>query len=162
MTLPLWVQKRFTPPSESNSLALAWIEERHFGDVLLQLGARIERSEITAAKVLLPDLELVEQEHAADDHDHHDHSHDHGHKQQEITRNFDLKHVFTPVSLSAGLVWDFTDGYNLGLSLSHSERAPSPSELLSFGPHIGTGSYEVGALFFFASRSWRACSFWFN
>jgi iron complex outermembrane receptor protein len=64
-----------------------------------------------------------------------------------MTRNFDVKHVFTPVSLSAGLVWDFTDGYNLGLSLSHSERAPSAAELLSFGPHIGTGSYEVGALF---------------
>jgi len=133
----------FTPPSETNSLALAWIEERHFGDFLLQLGARIERTEVTAPKVRLPELELFEQEH--DDHSSHD---DHGsHEEQHMTRNFDVKHVFTPVSLSAGLVWDFNDGYNLGLSLSHSERAPSASELLSFGPHIGTGSYEIGALF---------------
>ena len=143
----------FTPPSDTSSLGLAWIEERHFGDFLVQLGARIERTEVTAAKVRLPDLELVEDAHddhemdghaAHDSHDHHDHGE---HAAQGYTRNFDVKHVFTPVSLSAGLVWDFTDGYNLGLSLSHSERAPSASELLSFGPHIGTGSYEVGALF---------------
>jgi iron complex outermembrane receptor protein len=51
------------------------------------------------------------------------------------------------VSVSAGVVWDFTEGYNVGVSVSRSERAPSPQELLSFGPHIGTGTYEVGALF---------------
>ena len=134
----------FTPPSETNSIALAWIEERHFGDVLLQLGARIERTEITAAKVRLPELELTESDDAEDNHDEHDHD---SHTTEAITRNFNVKHVFTPVSYSAGLVWDFTDGYNIGMSLSHSERAPSASELLSFGPHIGTGSYEVGALF---------------
>lgn len=133
----------FTPPSETNSIALAWIEERHFSDVLLQLGARIERTEVTADKVRLPELELVG-EHESEEHGLHEHNE---HEQEGITRNFAVKHVFTPVSLSAGIVWDFTDGYNLGLSLSHSERAPSASELLSFGPHIGTGSYEVGALF---------------
>ncbi len=141
-------EEAFTPPSETSSIALAWIEERHFGDVLLQLGARIERTEVTANKVRLPALELIE-DHNDDEneeHDHNDHS-EHAHEQEAITRNFAVEHVFTPVSLSAGIVWDFTDGYNLGLSLSHSERAPSAAELLSFGPHIGTGSYEVGALF---------------
>ena len=145
----------FTPPSKTSSIALAWLEERHFGDVLLQLGARVERTEVTAGKVRLPALELVEQhdEHEAEgheghDHDEHEHDHDaHNEQMHNIVRNFAVEHVFTPVSLSAGLVWDFTDGYNIGLSLSHSERAPSASELLSFGPHIGTGSYEVGALF---------------
>ncbi|MBL4823090.1 MAG: TonB-dependent receptor [Colwellia sp.] len=137
----------FTPPSETNSIALAWIEERHFGNVLLQLGARIERTKVSAAKVRLPELELSEEHGDHNEDEHQDHN-DHGDYALEgMTRNFDVEHVFTPVSLSAGLVWDFTDGYNLGLSLSHSERAPSASELLSFGPHIGTGSYEVGALF---------------
>ncbi|WP_448245441.1 TonB-dependent receptor [Thalassotalea agariperforans] len=131
----------FTPPSETNSIALAWLEERHLGDVLLQLGARIERTEITANTVNLPEIEIMA---ALDAHDEHD---DHNHSSQEVIRNFNVKHVFTPVSFSAGLVWDFADSYNIGLSLSHSERAPSASELLSFGPHIGTGSYEVGALF---------------
>lgn len=136
----------FTPPSETNSIALAWIEERHFGDVLLQLGARIERTELTAAKVRLPEIELVEEHSEHEEDEHSDHHHD-DHTQEGMTRNFNVKHVFTPASFSAGLVWDFTDGYNLGVSVSHSKRAPSASELLSFGPHIGTGSYEVGALF---------------
>ena len=133
----------FTPPSETNSIALAWVEERHIGDVLLQLGARIERTEVRAATVRLPELELIEEhpEHEEGEHYSDDHA------QEGITRNFDVEHVFTPVSFSAGMVWDFIDGYNLGVSLSHSKRAPSASELLSFGPHIGTGSYEVGALF---------------
>jgi iron complex outermembrane receptor protein len=144
-------EEAFTPPSETNSIALAWIEERHFGDVLLQLGARIERTEITAAKVRLPELELVGEHNGHEDEGHSEHEHEehseHVHAQEGITRNFNVQHVFTPASFSAGVVWDFTDGYNLGLSLSHSKRAPSASELLSFGPHIGTGSYEVGALF---------------
>jgi iron complex outermembrane receptor protein len=134
-------EEAFTPPSETSSIALALMEERHFGDVLLQLGARIERTELTAAKVRLPELELTGENSDEDSHDEHEHD------EHEITRNFDVEHIFTPISLSAGLVWDFTDGYNLGLSLTHSQRAPSASELLSFGPHIGTGSYEVGALF---------------
>ncbi|MGB1263765.1 MAG: TonB-dependent receptor [Cognaticolwellia sp.] len=142
----------FTPPSETSTIALAWVEERHIGDVLLQLGARIERTEITANKVRLPEIELFEahddDEHDHDEHEHEHDEHDHGAESEyTIVRNFGVEHVFTPVSLSAGLVWDFADGYNIGLSLSHSERAPSAAELLSFGPHIGTGSYEVGALF---------------
>lgn len=139
----------FTPPSDTSSIALALIEERHFGDVLLQLGARIERTEVSAAKVRLPELELITGQDAHDETEHQGQSeHDHeSHTSDEMTRNFSVEHVFTPISLSAGVVWDFTDGYNIGFSLSHSERAPSASELLSFGPHIGTGSYEVGALF---------------
>jgi iron complex outermembrane receptor protein len=60
-----------------------------------------------------------------------------------VNQSFD----FSPISLSSGIVWDFTDGYNLGVSLTRSERAPSASELLSLGAHIGTSSYEVGSLY---------------
>jgi iron complex outermembrane receptor protein len=45
------------------------------------------------------------------------------------------------------VVWDFAEDYNAALSLTHAQRAPSASELFSYGPHIGTGSFEVGALF---------------
>jgi len=129
----------FTPPSTTDSIALAWMEERHFGDFLLQLGARIEHTEINADNVRLPDITLI----GGDEGEHHDDHNNH----DQVTRNFAVSHTFNPVSFSAGLVWDFTDGYNVGLSLSQSQRAPSSSELLSFGPHIGTGTYEVGALF---------------
>ncbi|MBU3018664.1 TonB-dependent receptor [Paraglaciecola agarilytica] len=138
-------EEAFTPPSEAQTIALAIMEEKHFGDVLLQFGGRIERVTIDASNVLLPALDAHghDEEEGEDEHDH-DHDHE---EETELTRVFALDHEFTPVSLSAGLVWDFTPGYNLGLSISRSERAPSAAELLSFGAHIGTGTYEVGALF---------------
>lgn len=130
-------EEAFTPPSETQMLALGWMEERHFGPWLVQLGARIERVTIDATDVLLPDIGA---------HGHDEHEHDHGHD-AGVIRVFDISQKFTPYSVSAGAVWDFAEGYNLGLSASRSQRAPSASELLSFGPHIGTASYEVGALF---------------
>lgn len=134
-------EEAFTPPSETSMLALGWMEEKHFGPVLLQLGARIERVKIRADQVLLPVLEVHshDDEHADED----EHDEDHHHTDQV----FGVEQTFTPYSLSAGLVWDFTPGYNLGVSVSRSERAPSAAELLSFGSHISTASYEVGALF---------------
>lgn len=137
----------FTPPSSTEMFAVALMEERHFGDILVQLGARIERVTMQANDVLLPNLEAHghEEEHE-DDGDNHDHNHGED-DTSEIIRVFSADHEFTPVTFTAGAVWDFTPGFNLGLSLSRSERAPSASELLSFGPHIGTRTYEVGALF---------------
>jgi len=145
-------EEAFTPPSESETFALAVMEERHFGDnLLVQFGARVERVTMKANNVLLPELELHAHEEESDGHDHedehdHDHEDEHGHE-DGVTRVFEVTHEFTPVSLSTGLVWDFAPGYNVGISISRSERAPSASELLSFGAHIGTGSYEIGALF---------------
>lgn len=129
----------FTPPSTTEMLAVALIEERHFGAVLVQLGARTEQVTIQAADVRLPELGTHSHDENVEEHDH-----DHG---AGFIRIFAVEHKFKPYSLSAGAVWEFTEGYNLGLSLSRSERAAAASELLSFGPHIGTGSYEIGALF---------------
>lgn len=132
-------EEAFTPPSASETLAVAFMEEKHFGNVLVQLGARAERVTISADRVLLPHLEAHGHESEADlEEDDHE---------EEATRVFAVDHTFTPISLSLGAVWDFKSGYNVGVSLSHSQRAPSASELLSFGPHIGTRTYEIGALF---------------
>ncbi len=137
----------FTPPSTNEMFALSVMEERHFGDVLIQLGARIERVTLNADQVRLPEIEAHSHDEDEHDHDAHDHDHNHDEGAVEITRVFTADHEFTPVTLSAGAVWDFMPGYNVGVLLSRSERAPSASELLSFGPHIGTRTYEVGALF---------------
>jgi iron complex outermembrane receptor protein len=75
-------------------------------------------------------------EEEAHEHDAHDHS--------DIDS---LAVEFNPISLSAGAVWDFAEGYNIGLSYVHAQRAPSSAELFSFGPHIGTQTYEIGALY---------------
>ncbi len=135
-------EEAFTPVSSTETLALALVEEKHFGDVLVQFGARIESVTIDAPNVLLPDIELHGHEDEEGEHDH-----DHEGEGAGDTRVFAVDHDFTPMSLSVGAVWEFADGYNAGISVSHAERAPSAAELLSFGPHIGTGSYEVGALF---------------
>jgi len=51
---------------------------------------------------------------------------------------------FTTVSLSGGMGWRFATGWLAGLSLSRTERAPNAEELLSDGPHLATGTYELG------------------
>ncbi len=104
----------FTPPSSTNMLALAWLEEKHFDDVLVQLGARVEKIEISA---------------------------------HDVEHNIKYDESFTPVSASVGTVWNFSQGYNLGVSVSYAQRAPSAAEVLSNGPHIGTNTYEVGAYY---------------
>lgn len=122
----------FTPPSKTSTLALGLMEERHFGELLVQLGARLEQVKISANDLNL-DLN----------------THDHGeenHHADELIRVFDFDHTSTPFSASAGLVWGFTEGYNMGLSYTHAERTPSSAELLAFGPHLGSGLYEVGAI----------------
>ncbi len=127
----------FAPPTQSRTAAVAVMEERHFRDVLLQLGARLERIDITAHNLALPHLEA--HAHSEDEPDHHE--------EESSTPVVEGNQDFTPVSFSVGAVWDFKPGYNLGLALSRSQRAPSAAELMSFGPHIGSGTYEIGALF---------------
>lgn len=125
-------EEAFTPPSDTNTLAIALMEERHFGDVLVQLGARIEEVKISADNMRVD----LNEHHHEDEEDHH----------EEDLTVLSIDDDFTPFSASAGMVWEFTRGYNLAASYTHAERSPSAAELFSFGPHLGSGLYEVGAL----------------
>ncbi len=112
-------EEAFTPPSTTDMLALAWLEEKHFGDVLVQIGARAEHITLEAESLdntISLTKELSEQS-------------------------------FTPISTSLGMVWNYTQGYNLGMSLGYSQRAPAASEVFSNGAHIATSTFELGALF---------------
>jgi iron complex outermembrane receptor protein len=51
---------------------------------------------------------------------------------------------FTPVSLSAGGSWRFSDDWHLSLNLDRAERAPAEEELFANGPHVATAAFEVG------------------
>lgn len=51
---------------------------------------------------------------------------------------------FNVYSASAGGIWDFMDGYALGGSFTHAERAPASEELFSNGPHLATAAFEIG------------------
>ena len=130
-------EEAFAPPSKSSMFALAWLEEKHFGDVLLQLGARVEHVTLNADDTTIG---------FEDEHEHEEDEHEEGDHDETTLVSFEQQ-TFTPFSASAGLVWDYHSGYNLGLSVAFSQRAPSAGELFSFGPHIGTSTFEVGAMF---------------
>ena len=131
-------EEAFAPPSETESFAIALIEERKFGDVLVQLGARFEHVSISSNDNPIHEVHF---RHPDDPEEEEEEEEEH----EEGILSFDED--YTPFSLSMGAVWDFKPGYNIGISLSHSERAPSAAELLSYGPHIATGTFEIGALF---------------
>ena len=116
-------EEAFAPPSKTDSFAIAWLEEKHFGDLLFQLGARVEHVTIDTNDTII----------GFSDHD-----------TEQVSFS---EQIFNPLSTSLGLVWDYQTGYNLGLSLAISQRAPSVAELFSFGSHVGTGTFEVGAMY---------------
>ena len=51
---------------------------------------------------------------------------------------------FTPISASAGLLFDATDALRLGFTLSSAARAPGQTELYARGPHEATATFETG------------------
>lgn len=58
--------------------------------------------------------------------------------QESIARSF------TPISASLGANYEFAAGWRVGLSISHSERAPAIDEMFSLGPHGGSQQFLVG------------------
>lgn len=51
---------------------------------------------------------------------------------------------FTAYAASLGLVLPFAGRWSLGLLADYSARAPIAEELYAYGPHLGTGTFEVG------------------
>jgi iron complex outermembrane receptor protein len=51
---------------------------------------------------------------------------------------------FTPVSGSAGLVYELAAPWRVGLALSTAARAPAQTELFARGPHDGPLTFETG------------------
>lgn len=67
--------------------------------------------------------------------------------------NFDRS--FDSLSGALGFAYAPDDsGLKVGVNLSRSERAPSPEELLSNGPHIATQAFEIGNPNFTTEKSW--------
>lgn len=119
-------EEAFTPATDSNSNALFVLEEKSFGDLQWQVGARLERVSHTPADSLLI---------TPHDEDEHDDEH------EALLLS---KYSATAASFSTGLVWQFVPGYQWSLQLSHSARAPGASELFANGLHLATQGYELG------------------
>jgi iron complex outermembrane receptor protein len=47
-------------------------------------------------------------------------------------------------SLSGGASWEYSEGYQLGLSITRAQRAPSLEELFANGAHLATNTFEIG------------------
>jgi iron complex outermembrane receptor protein len=52
--------------------------------------------------------------------------------------------LFNLTSYSAGAMYDLAQGYGLGLAYTVSQRAPTPQELYSYGPHDSTATFDIG------------------
>jgi iron complex outermembrane receptor protein len=55
-----------------------------------------------------------------------------------------ISRSFTPISASIGANYDVVGEWRVGLTLSHSERAPAVNELFSNGPHGGSQQFLIG------------------
>ncbi|MFT3992112.1 MAG: TonB-dependent receptor [Luteolibacter sp.] len=63
-------------------------------------------------------------------------------RQTNETSEHDLS--FDAFSTSGGIVYNPTKDYAVALSLGYSQRPPTYVELLADGPHVATGTYEIG------------------
>lgn len=112
-------EEAFTPASESKTIAIFLLEEKRIGDLLWQLGARVEDVDIS------PDNSFF-----------------------DADSNFDFEdQSFTSLSMSAGAVWTISAAKTLAFNYARSERAPSAAEIFSNGLHIATNTFEIGAGF---------------
>ena len=81
-------EEAFTPPSQTQTFALGFMEERHLDSVLLQVSGRIEQVDVSADSI------------QADFND--------PDAPERVLTEFSFDHSFTPMSVSTGAVWDFT------------------------------------------------------
>jgi iron complex outermembrane receptor protein len=55
-----------------------------------------------------------------------------------------LEREFDAFSTSAGIVYNPTPDYAVALSLAYTQRPPTYVELFANGPHVATGTFEIG------------------
>jgi iron complex outermembrane receptor protein len=115
-------EEAFTPPTKADSLAVFVMEELQTGAFIWQLGSRIEQ----VTHVVNNDF-FAERD------------------SQQPLAFADTDYV--AVSGSAGVVFKIDSDNTLAFNYAYSERAPSASEFFSYGPHIGSGTYEIGGGF---------------
>ena len=112
--------EKYLPDGENRQLGLFTLQSLVRGKLRFETGARIEFAKLRADA----DDAIAENGGVVGT--------------MPFTRNF------TPVSGSLGATYEFVQGWRAGLSLAHSERAPSIDELYSQGPHGGSQSFLFG------------------
>jgi iron complex outermembrane recepter protein len=71
---------------------------------------------------------------------------DHQTNDTETNSNFGpgLRREFNAFSTSTGIVYNPVEDYAIALSLAYTQRPPTYVELFANGPHVATGTFEVG------------------
>ena len=118
--------EKYLPDSRHENVGLFTLQSVVRGPIRFEGGLRVEQARLNAD----PDEAIAET--AAEFGD------DSGIGAMPIGRKF------TTISGSAGANYEFLPEWRVGLSLSHSERAPSIDELFSFGPHGGSQQFLIG------------------
>ena len=112
--------EKYLPDSVNRRLGLFTLQTVEHGRVRFEGGARIEFSRLHADA----DPDLAEN--------------------GGVIGTEPLARSFTPISASVGANYDLIGDWRVGLSLSHSERAPTVNELFSNGPHGGSQQFLHG------------------
>ena len=61
-----------------------------------------------------------------------------------VIGNPDFRRNFSALSGSLGASYALAEGVRIGITGSHTERAPAAEELFANGPHAGTQAFEIG------------------
>ncbi|CAM2067259.1 TonB-dependent receptor [Sulfidibacter corallicola] len=148
----------FVPANENDTLAVYLYEEMDRGNWSIVVGSRFSRQNSKTTEPINRDHDHDhdhdhegeddhddEGEHGEeDDHDHDDdddHGDDDDHDEIEgelFDRDFD------GLSASIGFVYGKESDYGFSTNVTYTERAPTPEELFSFGPHLATSAFEIG------------------
>lgn len=110
-------EEAFTPSTDTDSQAVFWLQERNFGNLKGEVGARVER--LTQKAPELSDSFGI----------------------QNVKESFNL------LSWSVGAVYQLPAGNQLTAAFSRAERALAANELYANGIHVGTRSYEIGTAY---------------
>ena len=116
----------FLPKNETNQAGLFTLQQYDAGAFKAEGGVRYEHTDLSA-RTPIDDL-----------------------------RFFRGTRRFNAVSGSLGASYGLTDAVRIGVSGSHTERAPSGEELFANGGHAGTQAYELGNPNFRLEKSWGA------
>ena len=115
------------PQTKSNSSALFWVEEGRYGSLKTNLGARYSY----AAQNPNSATQFPSQG-----------------AQGFVPNSYGPPTIqnrqFNLMSYSAGGMLELARGYGLGLAYTVSQRAPTPQELYSYGPHDSTATFDIG------------------
>jgi iron complex outermembrane receptor protein len=118
--------EKYLPDSGSHSFGVFTLQSIAKGPIRFEAGARVESTHLRADEDQA--IAAIGEEAGVD----------------RVIGAAPLARNFTPVSASVGGNYEFARGWRAGLSLSHSERAPSIDELFSLGPHGGSQQFLIG------------------